>query len=218
MILQWAVIVVLSVLVLSLMRQLGERTAPATKEQDPEKIFPPFTELPENVVTLLNGKEFRFGGKEAAPALIVFLSPKCGACEQLPEAILALAKDLPAADFSILAVLKRATHEEALAFVREKSLGVVAGALDENFPQELNPGGAPFAAAIARGGKVAARGRPKTLQHLREMAHAAEHMAHMAPEHSRRSHEWGESVPYWVPEQLGNGERRHVTEPARVGV
>jgi len=210
MVLQWAVILILSVLVLSLMRQLGDRSPGPAAEQDPEKIFPPFSDLPESVVPLINRQDFRFGGTEAPPGLIVFFSLKCGACEQLPEAIRGLMGNLPSPDFQLLAVLKRATHEEAIAFIREKSLESVPVALDQNFPPHLNPGGAPFAAAVAQGGKVAARGRPKTLQHLREMAHAAQHFAHMAPDHSRRSHEWGESAPYWVPEQFGNGQRNHL--------
>jgi hypothetical protein len=214
MILQWATIGVLSVLVLSLMRQLGERNAPETKGQDPDKIFEPFSELTEQAALLINGDEFRFGGPEATPTLIVFFSPKCGACEQLPEAILGLRRQLPSPEFRVLAVLKRSDMEGAKLFINEKSLQSVPVALEENFPELLNPGGAPFAAAIAKGGKVAARGRPKTLTHLREMAHAAENMAHMAPEHSRRSHEWGESVPYWVPEQIAASEHRPVPASA----
>jgi hypothetical protein len=216
MILQWAVILVLVVLVLSLMRQLAERMPKATNEQDPEKIFPPFSELPETAVALLNGRQFRFGGAELPGTLIVFFSPKCGACEQLPEAIRALLKELPAADFTILAVLKRCTRDEARAFVREKLLDDVAVAVEEDFPQELNPGGAPFAAVLARGGNVAARGRPKVLEHLKEMVYAAEHMAHMAPDHSRRKHDWGESVPYWDPKQLNNGHRANLPHPEPV--
>jgi hypothetical protein len=113
-----------------------------------------------------------------------------------------LANKLPGPDFKLLAVLKRSSREESLAFVREKRLDNIPVALEEDFPADLNPGGAPFAASLARGGTVAARGRPKVLQHLREMAHAAEHMAQMVPDHSRRKHEWGESAPYWDPEQL----------------
>jgi hypothetical protein len=113
-------------------------------------------------------------------------------------------------------VLKRCTRDEARAFVREKSLDEVFVAVEENFPQELNPGGAPFAAVLGRGGKVAARGRPKVLEHLKEMIYAAEHMAHMAPDHSRRKHEWGESVPYWDRKQLNNGHRANLPRPEPV--
>src|SRR5262249_8075485 len=153
--------------------QLGERAPRQPVEQDPEKIFPPFSEIPERSVSLLTGEPFKFGGTSAVPTLIVFFSPKCGACEQLPEAMRDLANRLPGPDFKLLAVLKRATREESLAFVREKRLDIIPVALEEDFPAELNPGGAPFAASLARGGTVAARGRPKVLQHLREMAHAA---------------------------------------------
>lgn len=202
MVLQWVMILMLSLLVLSLMRQLGERAQPASAEKNPDEIFNPFSEMAEHSVTLLNGDNFSFGGTQAAPLLIVFFSPKCSACEQLPEALRQLV--LPSEEFKILAVLKRADRKAAQEFVSKQSLQSIPIALEEDFPPDLNPGGAPFAAALTRGGIVAARGKPKNLVHLQEMATAAQNFAHMAPDHSRRKHEWGESAPYWSPEQAQN--------------
>lgn len=203
MVLQWAVILVLCLLVLSLMRQLGQFTAPPQKEKDPDAIFNPFSEVPEHSVELVDGSNFTFGGASSKPALIVFFAPHCEACLELPGAILELVKKYPAAEFSVLAVLKRIDREGALAWIREKSLGAIPVAVEGDFPAELNPGGAPFAAAIAIGGKVAARGKPKNLTHLLEMAQAAQTMDTFVPNHSRRQHEWGESAPYWTPSQIG---------------
>lgn len=203
MILQWAMILVLSLLVLSLMRQLGERNLPASTEKNPDDIFHPFSEIPEQNARLIGGEDFKFGGSNSAPCLIVFFSPKCGACEQIPPALRDFIQNLPAPDFRVLAVLKRADKNTAQEFIHEQGLGKIPVALEDDFPQDLNPGGAPYAASLARGGKVAARGKPKTLIHLQEMAQAAVAFADMAPDHSRRQHEWGESAPYFSPEQLG---------------
>ncbi len=214
MILQWAMILVLSLLVLSLMRQLGERALPASTEKNPDEIFNPFSEIPEYSVTLMNGGKFNLGGaSQNLPCLIIFFSPKCGACEELPGAILEFVKKYPLSKFQLLAVLKRADRKSAEEFVTEKSLAAIPLALEEDFPADLNPGGAPFAAALATGGKVAARGKPKTLTHLLEMANAAQNMAEMAPDHSRRTHEWGESAPYWMPEQIGAQPSQLPSEP-----
>lgn len=203
MILQWAMILVLSLLVLSLMRQLGERAQPLSTEKNPDDIFHPFSDLTEHSVSLLSGEKFKFGGPQGVPSLIVFFSPKCGACEQLPEALRGLVAKLPPSEFRVLAILKRTDRKSAQEFISEKLLTSIPIALEEDFPQELNPGGAPYAAALASGGIVAARGKPKTLTHLLEMAQAAQTMDPAVPPHSRRNHEWGESAPYWMPEQIG---------------
>src|SRR5262245_44448477 len=87
MVLQWAVILVLALLVFSLMRQLGALTATPYREKDPDAIFVPFTDLKEHSVELINGKTFEFGGRNALATLIVFFAPKCDACKELPGAI-----------------------------------------------------------------------------------------------------------------------------------
>jgi hypothetical protein len=203
MVLQWGVILVLALLVLSLMRQLGELTAPPNQEKNPDEIFNPFSELPEHSVPLVNEGTFRFGGPDARPALLVFFAPRCDACAELPGAIKTLVKKFATSDVSVLAVLKRTDEQGALGFIREHSFGGIPVALDTDLPEGLNPAGAPFAAALASGGKVAARGKPKNLAHLLEMAQAAQTMDPSVPSHSRRKHEWGESAPYWNPEQIG---------------
>src|SRR5256885_485703 len=132
-VLQWVVILVLCLLVLSLMRQLGEFTAPPNKEKNPDEIFNPFSEIPEHSVELVNGGNFSFGGSGAKPTLILFFAPRCGACEELPGALLEFAKKHPASEFSLLAVLKRTDREGAIEFIREKSLAPIPIALGTDF-------------------------------------------------------------------------------------
>ena len=71
-------------------------------------------------------------------------------------------------------------------------------AVRDDFPEEYIPKiGVPSALALTADGVVAAKGRPKNLEHLREMVAAAQHMADLATSISVRQHEWGESAPYW---------------------
>jgi hypothetical protein len=212
MILQWATILVLTVLVLSLMRQLGELAKGSSvveeKRNDPFTIF---HKVPEHTISLVGGSRFTFGGDQSAPCLIVFFSPTCGACAELPAAVLEFVKKHPAPEFKLLAVLKQIEPTAVQKYISERSLDTFPIAMDDDFPKELNPGGAPFGAAIAKGGRVAAQGKPKVLLHLLEMARAAENIIHNVPDHSRRSHEWGDSAPYWMPEQIG-GQPAHISE------
>lgn len=209
MLLQWALILVLGLLVLSLMRQLGEMAArlngvPSVPK--PEDVYPLFGKLPENSIPLVNGGSFNFGGEQAVPGLLVFLSPTCGACAELTPALREFVRQFPLPGFRVLAVLKQIERPAVAKFLGEQGLENFPVAVETDFPAHLNPGGAPYAVAIAGGGAIAARGKPKTLAHLIEMAQSALNIAHMAPHNSSRSHEWGESAPYWAPEQIAKSQ------------
>jgi len=146
---------------------------------------------------LVNGTARSVGGRGSRPTLIVFFSPSCGACEALPHALGQLRRGVPGDDLDLLAVLST-DRAAAARFVTERALGHVQFAASEDFPEHYIPRrGVPFAIALGADGVVAARGKPKTLEHLREMAHAAQHMADLATTHSFRDHEWGQSAPYW---------------------
>ena len=202
MVLQWAVILGLSLLVLSLMRQLGELSMRIYGvAEKPKETYEVFKEIPETTIQLVGKGKFTFGGAQPKAGLIVFFSPGCGACAGLPEAVREFYKKQPA-DFSLLVVLKQIDRRAVVKYIADQSLGDIAVAVEHDFPKDLDPGGAPFGVSIAAGGKIAARGKPKELLHLFEMAHAAVNFAHMAPDHSRRQHEWGESAPYWTPDQI----------------
>ena len=91
--------------------------------------------------------------------------------------------------------LERAAAQKYLA---SQSFGSIAIALQEDFPAAyITKRGVPFALGLTMDGIVAARGKPKNLDHLSEMAQAAKRMADVATTHSLRKHEWGESAPYW---------------------
>jgi methylamine dehydrogenase accessory protein MauD len=204
MLLQWLVIVLLCVLVLSLVRQLGAMNLRLNGLAESGRPQPSFEEgpalysrLPPHELTLVDGRARSVGGGGTRPTLIVFFSPSCGACEALPDALGKLRRDVPHDDLDILAVLS-SDRAGTAKFVAERSLEHVTFAANEDFPEHYIPRhGVPFAIALAADGIVAARGKPKTLEHLREMAQAAQRMAELATTVSMREHEWGQSAPYW---------------------
>jgi DNA-binding transcriptional LysR family regulator len=207
MVLQWLVIALLCVLIFSLIRQLGamnlrlnglaESGKLAQSSSSSEEGPALYTRLPPHELTLVDGRGRSVGGSGTRPTLIVFFSPSCGACEALPDAIGKLRRDYPHDDLDIVAVLS-SDRAGAAKFVADRSLEHVTFASNEDFPEHYIPRhGVPFAIALASDGIIAARGKPKSLEHLREMAQAAQHMAELATTVSMRDHEWGQSVPYW---------------------
>ncbi len=201
MVLQWVVIALLSLLVLSLIRQLGALNIRlnALRESSDEAGPALHTRLPAHELTLADGSAATVGGPRQNPALVVFFSPSCGACEALPDAITKLTNESTngQAPLDVLAVLS-SDRAAAAQFATEKQMTGVPVAASEDFPEHYIPrNGVPYAVALTPDGIVAARGKPKSLAHLREMAQAARHMAELATTHSVRDHEWGQSAPYW---------------------
>ncbi len=214
MILQWLAIVVLSILVLSLVRQLGEMSLRLNAVQEKEDGLKPYSEIPSHEVTLLNGEKYQFGGlQQERPALVLFFSSTCGACEALPEAVLHFLKS-HSSQIDLLVVLSIDDREAARKFIAEKNISSARVALQQDFPEHFVPRhGVPFAFSIAISGLIAARGRPKEYSHLFEMAEAAIHMADMTPDHSRRKHDWGESAVYWQTAGQKNSVRETAPTP-----
>jgi thiol-disulfide isomerase/thioredoxin len=219
MVLQWLVIAALCVLVLSIVRQLGALNLRLNGLRDAQAEEGPalHSRLPPHELTLVDGTPRSVGGPSGRPTLVVFFSPSCGACEALPDAIAKIGAEQAARrdqccddngdgdhvatggtpELDLVAVIS-ADRAGAARLAAEKSLDSVSVAASEDFPEHYIPRhGVPFAIALTAGGVVAARGKPKTLAHLREMAHAASHMAELATTHAARDHEWGQSAPYW---------------------
>ena len=196
MVLQWIVIALLCLLVLSLVRQIGSMSLSLNALRDAGTVRL-HTRLPLHRFRLLDGTERVIGGAQERASLIVFFSPSCDACEALPGAIEAFASNGMATELDLLGVIS-ASPDDARRFVQEKSIRSANIATADDFPEHFIPRqGVPYAVAITAGGAVAAVGKPKTLTHLREMALAATKTMDLATTHSVRSHEWGDSAPYW---------------------
>jgi len=149
---------------------------------------------------VLKGSTFEFGGERERASLLVFYSPMCGSCEQLPFALKEMSESADR-DFDVLAVVSVA-RDKLAEYAQQTGLQNIPMTAREDFPEDILPnGGVPMGVSISPDGTIAARGQPKNGTHLREMAYAAQHVAEIATNHSRRRHEWGESAPYWDSSQ-----------------
>jgi hypothetical protein len=222
---QWVVIFVLGLLLLILMRQAGEfaNGLEAVRQPDddanaanPEKPvkprkpdWEPFSRFPDCSVPLLGGGNLRLGLEQKVASLVVFFTPASSECRLSPESIKEFFRNSLPADFGFLAVvdMERTSAEK---YVTAKSLESVPMATLRDIPENIKPEGVLFAVGITQDGTIAARGRPRSVTHLIEMAYAVKQMAEMCPAHSRQQHDWGESAPYWSPRQVAG--RSHSPE------
>lgn len=195
MVLQWMVIAGLCLLVLSLIRQLGDLAMKLNSVKEKAEAVALYSQVPRHEVPLVGGGLFKLGGEHERAQLVVFYSPSCSACQLLPRALRDLAAEGANVDLLIVPSVER---EEMEKYLHAEQMDAIAAAVREDFPEEYLPKiGVPAAVALTAEGVVAARGRPKNLEHLREMVAAAQHMADLATSVSIRQHEWGESAPYW---------------------
>ena len=205
-VLQWLVIVGLCIVLLALLRQIGALSlkvnmAADTSNHDSGDGPPLYSELVRHEIPLLDGTRYAIGGKRGGPSLAIFFSPGCGGCSGVDEAIRTVARIQEDQPTSILLVLPL-EQDTAFKYVEKHPFPGVAVALHEHFPEYYAPRGTPFAFALTPSGIVAARGKGRTAQHLMQMLHAARNAALPQTERGgRRSHEWGEAIPYWNAQQ-----------------
>ncbi len=201
MVLQWGLLAVLCLLVLSLIRQMGTINIRINALRDAEGLAL-YSRLPPHQFDLIDGSTRTLGGEQKRASLVVFFSTSCSACEALPGALAQMSGNGVASEIDLVGVIA-AGRDEAIKFVADKSLQGVQVAISGDFPEHYIPRqGVPYAVAITSAGLIAAVGKPKTLTHLREMVQAATKTADLATTHSIRSHDWGDSVPYWSAEQV----------------
>ena len=209
MVLQWAMILVLSLLVFSLMRQLGELTLRLNGEvklRSQRKLMRHSTGCPKARCHLSTARHFKLAVRKSTPSMVVFFSPECSACALLPEALRDFTSKISRTEMNLLVVI-RIDRSAALKYIEGQGLAGVAIAVEEDIPLQLKPGRAPFGVSFTNSGLVAARGKPKALTHLLQMAQAAQTMDEAAPTNSLRTHEWGESAPYWELNENANAGR-----------
>lgn len=197
LVLSWLVIAALTAVVLSLMRQVGALhlqlgtgplpTGPARLDL--------YDEPEAAVLPLLGGGTMTLGGVRGRPVVTFAYAPGCSSCEGAEEQLGTLAAQDPGVDVLAVVGLPR---DEARAHVDSGALpaGVAAVAL-EDLPAAWDPPATPWMVALAADGAVAAVGRPRTTEQLLEAAYAAREAVMSAGPGSERSHDWGDSVPYW---------------------
>jgi methylamine dehydrogenase accessory protein MauD len=194
-VLQWAVIVALSVLVLSLVRQFGVlslRLNPSAGLELNEGPGPG-SEIPAEEIELFPAGNLLAGGVRERPLLIVSLSPDCSLCTSVARYLRALAADY-ATDVDILVVVK-GTPRLVREFVESHSLGDLPVALAQHVPKDLWSHSTPAGLVLTSEGTVAARGVPNALEHLEEMVRAGQHGLSMDATSEPAIYPWGESLP-----------------------
>lgn len=172
--LAWMVIGALTVLVLSLVRQLGVITIRLNPSAglDMEEGPGPGSELPAQTVPLLRGGVFEFAGERKAPLLTVFLSPDCSICNAVAAYLVQVRRDYSATQLDILAVVY-GTPKVVREYVASHDLEHVPVVLRQNFPNNHGITQTPFGLSLTRDGRVAARGIPNAMEHLEEMVERA---------------------------------------------
>jgi methylamine dehydrogenase accessory protein MauD len=173
-VLQWAIIVGLCVLTLSLVRQLGVisvRLNPSAGIDLGGEGPGPGTELSAEPVALLTGEDYQFAGAREKPLMTVYLSPDCTICNRVSSAMRAVSRDYrDEVDFLLVV---SATPKVARRYVEEKDLGHLPVALRQDMPKHLAINTTPFALAMTHEGTVAMRAIPNDTEHLEEVIRAA---------------------------------------------
>ncbi|MDP9225844.1 MAG: hypothetical protein M3P18_18790, partial [Actinomycetota bacterium] len=166
----WALVIVLSVVVVALARQIGTlhmRLGPrGALEMDDEG--PPLGEAPEPQDVLdVAGAPVTLGGP-GKQQLLLFVSPGCGMCEQVLPALPAIARNGQLTPYVITDVDGTETE---LAFGRKNvAAQLIPGA---QLVQRYNVPGTPYAVITDRLGIVRAKGTVNNLEQMEGLVDTA---------------------------------------------
>ena len=164
----------LTVIVLSLVRQLGViaiRLNPSAGMQTDDGPGPG-TELVAQEVPLLGSGFVSVGGQRPRPSLVVFLSPDCGICNTVAEHVKVLAREY--SETLDLMIVLSTTPRVGREYVRDHGFEKLPVVLKQNFPANYGIHTTPYALAVTREGTAAGRGVPNALEHLEELVAKAD--------------------------------------------
>jgi hypothetical protein len=185
LVLAWVVIALLSVALVSLLRQFGELRALIAPTEAPRVVGAElYDEVARVEVPTLDGGRLALEG----PLLLVGHAPGCATCGDVERALAALAGE--ANVVSVLAL----SRDAAAAHPTPRGLTAVAA---DDLPAALRPTALPALVGISREGVVCAIGQASEYAQLREAAEATAGAMTAAGPGSRRLTSWGACVPYW---------------------
>jgi hypothetical protein len=185
MVLAWVVIVLLTVAVVSLLRQFGQLRALIAPAEAPRVVGAElYDEVARVEVPTLDGGRLALEG----PLLLVAHRPACETCGDVERALAALAGE--ANVVSVLALSRAA----AAAHPTPPGLTAVAA---EDLPAALQPAALPALVGISREGLVCAIGQASEYAQLHQAAEATAGAMMAGAPGSRRLTSWGTCAPYW---------------------
>jgi hypothetical protein len=183
LVLAWVVIVLLTLALVSLLRQFGELRALVAPAEAPRVVGAElYDEVARAEVPTLAGGRLILEG----PLLLVSHQPGCATCGDVERALAALAGE--ANVVSVLALPRAA----AAAHPTPPGLTAVAA---EDLPAALQPSALPALVGISREGLVCALGQASDYAQLREAAEAT--AGAMMAGAGRRLTRWGACAPYF---------------------
>jgi methylamine dehydrogenase accessory protein MauD len=172
-VLAWIAIVLLTVTVLALARQVGvlhERVAPIgalTMDQGPEAGSP----SPVFTLQALMGGEIVLGRPRQKPVLLFFLSPTCPVCKRLIPVLRSLRTGETNIDIVLASDGEDAAHRAF--YVREK-LAPFPYVLSAQLGMTFRIGKLPYAVLISADGRIAAKGLVNNREQIESLLLAQE--------------------------------------------
>lgn len=171
----WVLVIVLSLIVLALARQVGvlhERVAPAGALQPTEG--PKVGELTSAMsLTTLDGRAIDVGGrsKRGRSTFILFVSPTCPVCKSLVPTAKSLAKK-EAARLELVFASDGDSRDQHLAYASDLDLGEYPYVLSESLGLSYQVSKLPFAVLIGADGTLQSKGLVNTREHLESLIEA----------------------------------------------
>ena len=170
----WALVIILTVMVLALARQVGvlnDRVAPAgalTPTSGPK-----IGELTKQIDTNdLEGNIINIGGAENTKSILVlFISPSCPVCKTLVPTAISLSKH---EKIDLIFASDGGSIFEHQTYVKDLSLDNYPYVLSESLGIHYGVSKLPFALLIDEGGVLIGKGLVNTREHLESLVEARE--------------------------------------------
>ena len=180
----WLLVIVLSVVVVALARQIGTlylRLGPrGALEMDDEG--PPLGEAPQPLeASDGDGQRVHIGGPGDAQ-LLMFVSPGCHVCDQVLPSLPVVAHD---AQLSPIVITDADAEETSLVFARKAVAAPVVSGIE--IAQRYEVPGTPFVVVLDDMGVVRAKGTVNNLEQMEGLVSTARKRISGADEHQRRA-------------------------------
>ena len=174
-VLLWVLVIVLSLVVLALARQIGvlhERVAPAGALQPTEG--PKIGELTRAaMLTALDGRAVSVGGvnESGRSTFVLFVSPTCPVCKSLVPTAKSLARK-ETSRLDLVFASDGDSRDKHIAYAKDAGLGDYPYVLSESLGMSYQVSKLPFAVLIGADGTLQSKGLVNTREHLESLIEA----------------------------------------------